>query len=154
MRHGGVISFSEAPLRLGIWIGLVLVMVGFAYAIVAGVISIVSWELRPRGFATLVIALSFLSGIQLVVISLLGEYIIRIFKETKQRPLYVVKEAWNVELPPEDETLGVVASSSLGGDEEKRGAQGGALEEEALAAAMTAGALTPLVEARAGEAHR
>jgi dolichol-phosphate mannosyltransferase len=79
----------------------------------------VSWELRPRGFATLVIALSFLSGIQLVVISLLGEYIIRIFKETKQRPLYVVKEARNVELPPEDETLGVVASSSLGSYEEE-----------------------------------
>jgi dolichol-phosphate mannosyltransferase len=105
----GLISFSELPLRLGTWVGVALVAASGLYAVVAGVVSIISWESRPRGFATLAIALTFLSGVQLVVISLLGEYVLRVFNESKRRPLYVVKQVQNLGDRPEPPILGVVA---------------------------------------------
>jgi len=47
--------------------------------------------LNPPGFATLIVAVFFLAGIQLITIGVIGEYVGRIFEEVKQRPLYVLR---------------------------------------------------------------
>ena len=107
----GMISFSEIPLRLGMLIGLLLVILSLAYAIFLVVWAIFSWETRPRGFATIMVALSFLSGIQILVMSLLGEYIIRIFKESKTRPLYIVTRTMNLPEKISNRYLGINVSS-------------------------------------------
>jgi len=96
----GLVSFSEVPLRFVTWLGLMLVSGSLLYAIVAALLSILpSWRNRPAGFATLLVALTFLSGLQILVVSVIGEYVIRIFRESKRRPLYVVKETRNLAGP-------------------------------------------------------
>jgi dolichol-phosphate mannosyltransferase len=96
----GLVSFSEVPLRLVTWLGLVLVAGSSLYAIAVALLSVLpSWRNRPVGFATLFVALTFLSGLQILVVSVLGEYVIRVFRESKRRPLYVVKETRNLTGP-------------------------------------------------------
>ena len=53
--------------------------------------------LSPPGFATLIVAVFFLAGIQLITIGVIGEYVGRIFEEVKGRPLYVVRRVWGRE---------------------------------------------------------
>jgi dolichol-phosphate mannosyltransferase len=96
----GLVSFSEVPLRVVTWLGVALVGGSLLYAIVVALLSVLpSWQNRPAGFATLIIAVAFLSGLQILVVGVIGEYVIRIFRESKQRPLYVVKETQNLEGP-------------------------------------------------------
>ena len=75
----------------------VIVMLGFGISLISLVLAIfytirrLFFELNPPGFATLVVALFFLSGIQLITIGVIGEYVGRISEEVKQRPLYIVR---------------------------------------------------------------
>lgn len=91
----GVFSFTILPLRLftafGVTIALLSMVYG-AFAVVAGAIALITNnpELSPPGWATLTAAITLLGGIQLIGIGLLGEYIGRIYDETKRRPTYVV----------------------------------------------------------------
>lgn len=87
----GLVSFSFVPLRFitisGFSIsGLSLIMALF-YAIKRLVVG-----LNPAGFASLMVSIFFFSGIQLITIGVIGEYIGRIFEEVKRRPLYVVRD--------------------------------------------------------------
>jgi dolichol-phosphate mannosyltransferase len=87
----GILSFSRKPLRLALNIGLfaaLLALVGILYAIAMRVFTS-NWV---EGWTALMIAVLFFGGVQLVSIGILGEYIGRIYEETKQRPLYVVAE--------------------------------------------------------------
>ena len=86
----GFISFSYTPLRVaslsGVGISLLsFVLAGFYF------IKKLTTGLNPPGFATLVVAVFFLAGIQLITIGVMGEYIGRIYDEVKRRPLYVVR---------------------------------------------------------------
>jgi len=86
----GLISFSYTPLRiitmLGFSVSLVSIILAAFYAI-----KKLTSGLSPPGFATLVVALFFLTGIQLITIGVIGEYVGRIFEEVKRRPLYVTR---------------------------------------------------------------
>jgi len=86
----GVVSLSETPLRiamiLGFSISSVSILIGIYYFIKKMLIG-----LSPPGFATLITAILFLAGVQLITIGVVGEYVGRIFDEVKQRPLYVVR---------------------------------------------------------------
>ena len=87
----GIVSFSVAPLRLATWFGLLstgLALAGVVYA-VAVRFSTGAWV---PGWTTLLIAVLFIGGAQLVFLGVLGEYVGRIYGEVKRRPLYVVKE--------------------------------------------------------------
>lgn len=87
----GILSFSLAPLRLAGWMGFAtagLAMLGICYALVLRVLTHV-WV---PGWTLLFIACSFIGGIQLASLGVLGEYIGRIYGEAKRRPLYVVRE--------------------------------------------------------------
>jgi len=87
----GIMSFSTAPLRLAIYVGMLaamLAMVGVAYAL-AMRLATRNWV---EGWTLLFIAVLFIGGVQLMFMGVVGEYIGRIYGEVKRRPLYVVKE--------------------------------------------------------------
>lgn len=87
----GVMSFSAAPLRMWSVIGICIAALAVAYAVWVIATTLVYGRDVP-GYATLVVAIFFLGGLQLLSIGVLGEYIARIFAETKQRPLFIIEE--------------------------------------------------------------
>jgi glycosyltransferase involved in cell wall biosynthesis len=86
----GLISFSFIPLRmitlLGFGVSFLSILLAIGYTI-----QKLTWGLSPPGFATTVVAIFFLAGIQLITIGVIGEYVGRIFEEVKRRPLYVIR---------------------------------------------------------------
>lgn len=89
-----VTSFSERPLRFAISVGLLVVLLTLALATWIVVGRLLNPESAIPGFASLAVIVLFLGGIQLLSIGLLGEYIGRIYRESKRRPLYVVAERY------------------------------------------------------------
>ena len=85
----GLTAFSNVPLRLWTVIGAVISFASIAYAIYI-VIETLLFGNNASGWPTLVVAVTFLGGVQLLSIGILGEYIGRIFTEVKQRPAYFV----------------------------------------------------------------
>lgn len=87
----GLVSFSYIPLRaislLGFTISLISIILAIAYTI-----QKLTRGLSPPGFATLIVAIFFLAGMQLTTLGVIGEYVGRIFEEVKRRPLYVVRK--------------------------------------------------------------
>lgn len=92
----GIISFSVAPLRFWSLVGSVIAALALIYAIWIGV-STLAFGRDVPGYATLAVAIFFLGGLQLLSIGVLGEYIARIFAETKRRPLFVIEETTGFE---------------------------------------------------------
>jgi dolichol-phosphate mannosyltransferase len=90
----GIISFSKAPLRLATWLGMLVSLMSFVLVIVF-VIEKLTRGFEIRGWASTVVIILFLGGVQLLTIGIIGEYLSRIYDEVKQRPLYVVRETDN-----------------------------------------------------------
>ena len=87
----GILSFSLVPLRIAGWMGFAtafLAMFGVTYAFAVRMLTH-TWV---PGWTMLFIACSFIGGIQLACLGVLGEYVGRIYGETKRRPLYIVRE--------------------------------------------------------------
>jgi dolichol-phosphate mannosyltransferase len=99
----GFISFSHLPLRIASLLGFLISFVSFLLATFY-FIKRLAFGLNPPGFATLVVAVFFLAGIQLITIGVIGEYVGRIYDEVKRRPLYLVRQvtghATNLTMPP------------------------------------------------------
>lgn len=87
----GITSFTTAPLRFASIIGSIIAFTAFIAALFYFFKTIIFGE-SVRGFTTLIVVVLFLGGIQLLCIGILGEYIGRIFNETKQRPPYLIRE--------------------------------------------------------------
>jgi glycosyltransferase involved in cell wall biosynthesis len=85
-----ITSFSHVPLQLATWLGFVVSALAFAYIVVVIALKFagISWP----GYTSLMAAILFLGGVQLVMIGLLGEYLGRVYDEVKKRPLYLVQE--------------------------------------------------------------
>jgi glycosyltransferase involved in cell wall biosynthesis len=100
----GVFSFSYRPLHLLMLAGLLVGAGAFlagALVFLQYVTNTTVWGYNPRnapGWTSLMIAILFLAGVQLFGLGLLGEYVGRVFEETKQRPAYVVERAVNLPL--------------------------------------------------------
>lgn len=92
----GLISFNNRPLRIGIWAGASLVALTGLYALVITIQAITQGVDSP-GYVTLVGIMVGLGGVQLIMLGLIGEYIGRIYYETKRRPHFLVKESHGVE---------------------------------------------------------
>lgn len=90
----GITSFSYRPLRLALLIGVVISFI----ALLFGLFSLIAYFKGNTvpGWASLIIAVVFLGGIQLLSIGLIGEYIAGLFTESKKRPLFLVKEEINI----------------------------------------------------------
>jgi glycosyltransferase involved in cell wall biosynthesis len=87
----GLTSFSAAPLQLWIGIGALISFLALVYGAYV-IMDTVVYGNSVSGWPTLTVALMLFSGIQLLSIGILGEYIGRIFTEVKQRPLYIIAE--------------------------------------------------------------
>jgi glycosyltransferase involved in cell wall biosynthesis len=87
----GLTSFSAAPLQLWIGIGALISFLALVYGAYV-IVDTVVYGNPVSGWPTLTVALMLFSGIQLLSIGILGEYIGRIFTEVKQRPLYIIAE--------------------------------------------------------------
>jgi len=87
----GITSFSTAPLKIWTYLGALGALVTFAYAIFIVLYTIIRGTGVP-GYASLLVAVLFFGSVQLMSIGLLGEYIGRIYLETKQRPAYIIRK--------------------------------------------------------------
>ena len=110
----GLTSFSTLPLRLSTLLGLTVSAVAFAYAMYFMVKTLVFGADVP-GFPTIVVSVMFFSGVQLIVLGILGEYLGRVYEEVKDRPLYLVAEEIGV-APREPRTKRQDALSRNGRD--------------------------------------
>ncbi|MGC8548241.1 MAG: glycosyltransferase family 2 protein [Acidobacteriaceae bacterium] len=91
----GISSFSAFPLRLSIAAGCVLGLIGFTYLIVVVVLALAGSDL-VRGWASLIALQCIFSGIILLALGAIGDYVARVYEESKGRPLYVVAGTRNL----------------------------------------------------------
>lgn len=87
----GIFSFTTLPLRLTTYLGVFISTIAFAYGSWLLLRTLLHGVVVP-GYASLMAAVLFMGGIQLISIGIIGEYIGRIYRETKQRPLYIVEK--------------------------------------------------------------
>ena len=87
----GITSFSTLPLRLATWVGLLTSLLAFGYG---GwiVLKVFIWGIRVPGYASLMVVILVLGGLQLLALGIIGEYVGRTYLEAKQRPLYLVQD--------------------------------------------------------------
>lgn len=85
----GITSFSNAPLRIWSLIGLIIAGISFTCALYI-VLKTLIFGIDMPGYSSIMVAIVFFGGIQLLSIGILGEYIARIFNEVKRRPKYIV----------------------------------------------------------------
>ena len=86
----GITSFTSLPLRISTVVGFIVSMLAFIYMIYIFIKALI-WGDPVQGYPSLVILLLFLGGIQLLSLGIIGEYIGRIYNETKNRPDYIVR---------------------------------------------------------------
>jgi len=84
----GITSFSDVPLKLATWLGYLTSFIALLYLCSVFVQKALGFTVQ--GWATIMVAVLFIGGVQLISLGIIGEYIGRIFNETKQRPLYVI----------------------------------------------------------------
>lgn len=87
----GILSFSTKPLQMGIFVGVVFAVLAFIFMIV-NVINFFIDRTLPSGWTTLVSLLLLFSGVQLIVMGIMGAYIGAIYEEVKGRPHYIIEE--------------------------------------------------------------
>jgi glycosyltransferase involved in cell wall biosynthesis len=87
----GITSFSSAPLRVWTYLGCVVSALSFIYAAYL-LIKTLFFGADTPGYASIMITVLFASGVQLIGIGVLGEYVGRIFTESKKRPVYIVRD--------------------------------------------------------------
>ncbi|MGA8326058.1 MAG: glycosyltransferase family 2 protein, partial [Candidatus Cybelea sp.] len=90
----GITSFSDIPLRFASYVGFTVSAIAFVYALI--IIAFKLFSLRPPaytpGWASTIVAVLFLGGVQLMSLGILGEYIGRVYDEVKGRPLYLISD--------------------------------------------------------------
>jgi dolichol-phosphate mannosyltransferase len=104
----GVISFSAAPLRAALNLGFLVSFVAFGLGIWSIIVKATGFYNVP-GWTSIVVVTSFIGGIQLIVLGVIGEYIGDIHAEVKRRPLYVISDLENFPELPEPPPRTVVA---------------------------------------------
>jgi dolichol-phosphate mannosyltransferase len=105
----GLVSFSTAPLRLTLNIGFVVSVLAFLLGFAAILVKVFGVYAVP-GWASIVVAIALLGGVQLTVLGVMGEYVAQIHQEVKRRPLYLVRDRVgleDVDDPLPDPALGV-----------------------------------------------
>jgi polyisoprenyl-phosphate glycosyltransferase len=87
----GITSFSKVPLRSAAFVGFIISALSVLYGLFAIAVYLTVGHLPP-GYTSLIVAVSFMGGLQLTVLGILGEYLGAVFDEVKRRPLYIVDE--------------------------------------------------------------
>lgn len=87
----GIVSFTTFPLKLSAYVGFISSVISIIYLIVV-VIQKLAFGINVPGYATIVVLVLFLGGIQLFSLGILGEYLSKIYVQVKNRPVYILKE--------------------------------------------------------------
>ncbi|MBE3602714.1 glycosyltransferase family 2 protein [bacterium] len=93
-----ITSFSSLPLKIWSYLGLVISVFAFLYALFLAGLKIIRGIDVP-GYASIMVAVLFFGGVQLISLGIIGEYLARMYNEVKGRPLYLVRDAWGFEKP-------------------------------------------------------
>jgi polyisoprenyl-phosphate glycosyltransferase len=99
LASNGILSFSTQPLRLVMQMGLLAVVVSLGLLIYAIIAKATGHA--EGGWTSLMVTVTFLGGVQLISVGVLGQYLARMFEESKNRPLYIISETVNVEKNPD-----------------------------------------------------
>ncbi|WP_284944425.1 glycosyltransferase family 2 protein [Acidisoma cladoniae] len=89
----GITSFSQVPLRVASYFGIVVALISTIYATFLLVRTLLFGN-PVSGYPSIMVAVLFLGGAQLMALGVIGEYIGRIYEETKQRPVYIIRRSW------------------------------------------------------------
>ena len=89
----GIISFSFLPLKIWSYVGVTISLISLLYALML-VLRTLIFGVDVPGYASLMVAILFLGGIQLITLGVIGEYLGRVYEEVKGRPLYLVREEY------------------------------------------------------------
>lgn len=108
----GITSFTIAPLKVAMYFGFIVAAVALSYAVVIVYKTIVHGN-PVHGYPSLMVAILFLGGVQLLAIGVVGEYLGRTFNETKGRPLYLVGELLRSESQSAVQTLSTALPAAL-----------------------------------------
>jgi polyisoprenyl-phosphate glycosyltransferase len=100
----GLMSFSTTPLRVWTYIGLATSVLALALATFFLVRTLI-FGVDVPGYASLMVSITFFSGVQLLSLGIIGEYIGRIFAEVKRRPLYLIEERVGLGAPAEENSF-------------------------------------------------
>ena len=87
----GITSNTTLPLRIATVAGMIISLLALLYMVFI-VVKTVAWGEPVQGFPTLMVAILLLGGVQLLAIGIIGEYLARVFRETKNRPTYFIRE--------------------------------------------------------------
>lgn len=87
----GIFSFTTFPLRITTYLGILISFFSFSYAFWL-VIRTYVYGIETPGYASLMVTILCMGGIQLVSLGIIGEYLGRVYRETKQRPLFIIEE--------------------------------------------------------------
>ena len=90
----GIVSFSTMPLRIAFVIGSLISLFAFGYGIYRFIFTLLYGNLVP-GYPSLIVLISFIGGIQLMLLGVIGEYIARIYEQVKMRPIYILESDKN-----------------------------------------------------------
>jgi glycosyltransferase involved in cell wall biosynthesis len=91
----GLISFSNAPIRLALWTGFAISALSFLYTIGVFLMTLFGFVHTQSGIPTVILAVFFFGGIQLLFLGVIGEYIIAIFNQVRRRPIVFERERIN-----------------------------------------------------------
>lgn len=94
-----VTSFSSLPLKVWSYLGVVISLFAFLYALFLAGLKIVRGIDVP-GYASIMVAVLFFGGVQLISLGVIGEYLARTYNEVKGRPLYLVRDRWGFDDEP------------------------------------------------------
>lgn len=93
LAYNGIFSFSQFPIKILARTGFIVIIISIFYSLFALYTKITQPEV-PQGFTTLAIAIFLFSGIQLLALGIIGEYVLRIYDETRNRPFYIESEKY------------------------------------------------------------
>ncbi|MFO1243458.1 MAG: glycosyltransferase family 2 protein [Rickettsiales bacterium] len=88
----GILAFSTVPLKIWTYIGAIISLLSFLFALIIVIRTLILGNDVP-GYSSLMVTVLFMGGIQLMSLGIIGEYVGRIYRETKRRPLYIIEES-------------------------------------------------------------
>ncbi|MEA2935932.1 MAG: polyisoprenyl-phosphate glycosyltransferase [Variibacter sp.] len=99
----GLVSFTAAPLRLGLFVGFVLAFLSLVYAIMNLLLGLVLYrQVADPGIMTLIVAMFFFGGVQLFFMGMIGEYVLAIYGQVREKPVVFERERINFDVQPRE----------------------------------------------------
>ena len=99
-------QYSKVPIRIGLALGVVSCLISFGFLFYFAIMTLIYRGTPERGWTSLVVLVTMLGGVNLIATSIVGEYVVRIYFQGKDRPLYVVAETIRSGDPPETTEAG------------------------------------------------